>query len=608
MTITILSSTAFDSGFGPLTWRFGVSSGDASLILTNPNALNVNISGVLRNLNAMYFAAGVNQPPFGLLWNVVYLTVGVPSTGWYVVVTPTAAQGAFGSFGSLASWLNFDGPYDPLTPVVPNSIVITQSPQALMPVYNPITFKFFSGKYDEPGYRYLVNVKKDGDLIAPFKLVPGPDGSGYIDISSILSNYTSYDFYKGDKTLNANQFSSYVRYTVEIGEEYVSKWPYTNVSKYSSPGIYNQYAVLNQPNPSILHTYVVGDQITVDTITTGTTSVINGLHSVVAVPSNTQVVIDVPYPGGSASTIGVSGSTIYSDSKKIAFTGITSSSNLYVYNGALDWDEWKSYNSLDYIVSGTGSTTNGNNLLLTSIEPYTSTTKSEDRYYMTDFQEAWFNFFVNDAGHTHRVVFYSNLDASQVYLINNTASKIRRFYFNFEYIMDYFSFNSDLDWIEFYVRYDNVPKRLTKVYRIYRDKRCTINTVQIAFLDRMGSILSIPFTLRMNQDLKIEREKFKSTILYGTNTSFDLTDRGESIIDVKIDREYSLETNWMNDAQMSLYEELISSPYTWIDFGDYKYQSCIIQDTAVQIETQKNKRIFRKSCKIKLANIQNINI
>lgn len=598
MTINILSASAFDSGFGPITWRFQISSGDATLILTNPNALNVNINGVLVNINASVYA-NATAPPYGLLWGV-FQSGGL----WYVSVVPV---GNSIYFGNINDWLNFDGPYVPLIPAAPHSIAITQYPQELMPVYNPVTFKFFSPLYAELGYRYLVKVKKDGLTdIGNFKLVPSPDGSGYIDLQSTLSNYVTYDFFTTNKLINGNQFNSYIKYTVEFGEEYVNKWNYTNVVGYTQSGLYNQYAVLNQANPSILHTYVVGDQITVDTVISGTTSTINGLYSVVGVPNNTQVVIDVPFPGASGSSIGVSGSTIYSDSRKIAYTGVTTSSTLYAFNGVMDWVDWKGYTASTYIVSGTGST-NDNDLLLTSMLPY-GAGSSNDRYYMTDFQEAWFSFFVNNTNHVHRIVYSSNLDAEQVVLINDTTSKVRRFYFNFEYIMNLLSFNANLEYIEFYIRYDNIPKRLTKTYRIYRDTRCAINDIQVIFLDRMGSMLSIPFTLRTDENLNIERDKFKGAIIYPFNNLFDLRDRGESITNVKIDREYTLETNWMNDAQMGLYEELISSPYTFIDFGDGVYQSCIIQDGSIKLDRQKNKRIFRKTCKVKLANTQNINI
>jgi hypothetical protein len=58
----------------------------------------------------------------------------------------------------------------------------------------------------------------------------------------------------------------------------------------------------------------------------------------------------------------------------------------------------------------------------------------------------------------------------------------------------------------------------------------------------------------------------------------------------------------MNDAQMSLYKEMIASPYTWIKFGNGEYQSCIITETGLEVTKQKNKKLFKKSCSIKMAN------
>ena len=195
MTINILSRTVFNSLFGPDTWRFEISSGDAANILTNPNALNVNISGFgLKNINNPVYGNSIT-PPYPTLWTVTQI-----SSVWYVTLSRTGGASAQ-YFTNINNWLNFDGPYNPLTPASPHTISITQYPQDLMPVYNPITFKFYSPLYSEPGYRYLVNVKSNGTDIGSYKLVPSPDGSGYIDISSLLSNYTTYDFSQGIKLL-----------------------------------------------------------------------------------------------------------------------------------------------------------------------------------------------------------------------------------------------------------------------------------------------------------------------------------------------------------------------------------------------------------------------
>ena len=592
MTITITSSTVFDSGFGFTTWRFGVSAIDAAIIQSNPNALNVNFNGVLKNINAMYIAAGATQPPFGLLWNIAYLTVGVPSAGWYVAILPTTG------FGNITDWLNFDGPYNPLVTGVTESITVSQAPQALQPVYNPITYVVYSPKFAENGFRYLATVKTGAETLGTYKMVPLSDGSGYIDIQKILSNQVSYDWFNTQPSDCPDNFNSYIDYNVEFGQEYTTNWPYTNLVSYTANTFYSGYTVLNQVDPSILHTYVLGDQITIATTTTGTTANVSGLHQVVAVPSSTQVVIDIPYPGTGA-TVGVSGTTVYSDSRKVGFFNLITASGTTAFNGALSWPDYKAWIGSDYtmpIVSGTTDLK-----YLSSIQPYTGTS-DEQKYFLTDFQDIWLNYFTENMSVDCRTVFSSDIDGPYAIAPDPSSSLITKTYFSIDYLINSINFNPNLKYIDVYLERQSNAEKLTKTYRFWRDTRCVIEEIQIAFMDLMGSILSIPFTLRVTENIKIDREMYKQAITYPSNTQIDLRDRGTTINNVKVEQTFDLNTNWMNDAQMSLYKEMIASPYTWVKFGDGEYQSCIITETGLEVTQQKNKKLFKKSCSIKMAN------
>jgi hypothetical protein len=598
MTINYLSSTILTFGFGIISWRFEISAVDASLVQSNPNALNVVVNGNLIPVNSGLYP-NATSPPFGLLWNL-YEESGV----WYLGFLQSSAP-AFSA--GLAAWQYFDGPYTPLVTGVTESITISQAPQVLQPVYNPISFVFFSPKYAENGFRYTARIKQGTDTIANYtNLVPLADGSGYLDVQKVLSNHVSYDWFDGVNFTDniESNFNSYIDYSVEFGQQYTTSWPYTNVVSYTANTFYSGYTVLNQTDPSLIHTYVLGDQITIDTITTGQTANISGLHEVVAVPSATQVVIDIPY-GGTGSTIGVSGSTVYSDSRKVGFSNLLTISGLTAFNGALSWPDYKDYVYSDYVIPSSGDS---DVKFLSTIQPYTGT-NIEHKYYLTDFQNLWLNFYAENPSNTYYSLVSSDLDFALALPITIGPSSIKKTFISIDYLINSFNFNPNLSYIDVkLIRIDGPLNNLSKTYRFWRDQRCPIEEIQISFLDKMGSIISIPFTLRMTENHKVTREEFKQAIQYPSNTSLDLKQRGSTISNVNVEKTFDLNTNWMNDAQMALFADLIESPVQWVKFGDEEYQSCVVTDGGVEYTYQKNKKLFKKSVNIKLANQNPTNI
>ena len=174
-------------------------------------------------------------------------------------------------------------------------------PQVLTPVYNPVTFKFDSPSVVKAGFRYLFNVynSKDNSLIANFKLSPQIDGTGYLDVSKILSNLVSVDYSTNLATYDANK--SYVDYYVQTGAEFNQSWNFDNI--YANVNFpFNNNIILSN---SILlpHSYVNGDQIIISSSLSG--NAINGLHQIVEVIDDYNFIIDTPFISGtSASTFG----------------------------------------------------------------------------------------------------------------------------------------------------------------------------------------------------------------------------------------------------------------------------------------------------------------
>jgi hypothetical protein len=250
---------------------------------------------------------------------------------------------------------------------------------------------------------------------------------------------------------------------------------------------------------------------------------------------------------------------------------------------------------------------------------------------MTLDQSIFLNIAVEDPDHNYTVSWeafgedgtgYDN----GVYSINpfsEPAGNVMQFKFFPGDLVGGSSFLDLITGINFKV-YDDTgsPDAITRTYAIWLDKRCQIEHTEVLFMDRMGSILSFACQLREKESGTITREQFKQNVTYNEDASgygsiYNLWERGSKITSVNVDKEIELNTNWMNNEMSLLFEELLTSPYTWIKQvlpatnelpERINYLACIVKETSFQVEKQKNKRLIRKTFTVKLANENIINI
>ena len=589
-TIAILSTSISGTGW-PLninTLAVRISLSNYNLILSNPNALNFVYGGVIYNVNSTLYPTAT-IPPYGGLWNL-----STSGGNYYVNFIINSTSPYFG-----VTWTSLDFPYS-IAPIDPNYVTITYTADEWTPVYNPVVYKFYSPRYSEIGYRYVVDVKTStNNLIARLKLVPLPDGSGYVDISKILSNYVSYDF--NEVKYDDDCINSYFKYNIEVGEEYLTDWDYTTMLKYGvTSSQWNGYIILNQVNTSITHNYVVGDQITIVMSGTGSTASniasVNGLHDVVAVPNNYQVVIDVPYPGALPS-IPVEGTTKYSDSRKTGYYNL-SNDNGFVWNGVMDWKQWRDFDIFDYKLVYTDK----QHKLLTSFK----TIDERENYLMRLDQVYYFNYLCKDTKTDYYLYAKDNFNnsANISLYFGFQYGHIRQFRFSYEDLVSE-GLSPNMTSVDFYIANEG-DDAYTNTYKVTWDRRCAIENNYVYFMDKLGSILSIPFTLRSKESIDVERDTFNRQKYYNNRGGLDLKEGGDTINHISSKKVYELATDWMNDEQMELFEIMMESPSTWFELDGVMY-SCILEDKGLEIEKQRNKRLIKKTIKLYISNINLMN-
>ena len=618
MTITILSREVITATvFQPWDiWKFYISASDAAQVLYSHTSLEITTSLGVKKASLtsapwseIYTTATVD--PYNLSWSVQ--NNGGGSWSLNFIKPFNAPGGSSPAFTNINDWTTFEVDSTVSPPV---SIDVTQTPQALTPAYNPVTFRFSSPQYNEPGFRYLVNVYAEdidetgttiGSFdVARYKVAPLADGTGYIDISKAINNLVSVDF-SPEKPLQGWVPNTLVKYSVGFGVEFINPWSYTNYSTRGTGPNANRM-VLTQSPALTPHTFVVGDQLNVDTTVTS----IRGLQRVIEVPDAYSIVIDVVYTGVTQPIPGV---VNYADSRSIAYPDIPGSTFTgAAFNGARDWLTFPQWIGNDWTVTNTP----GASRLLTSLKPKDLIQSTPDQWiYMKPWQSYSINFYVDDPDATYRLRCTYN-GSTFLYSIEeiDIAGNMKGFKIGFNQLSITPIAGVPLE----FAVVNELDQLVSDVYQVYPDLRCSINEYELIYMDRMGSLLSMPFSLRDRETGMVERKTFKRALDYNqTSTSYtnvyNTEDSQVVTYNISYDKELELNSDWMNDGMSTMFEELMTSPYVWIKVlpdplnpGEIKYLACEIKETNFEIERQKNKRLIRKTVKVKLSNQNIVNI
>jgi len=465
------------------------------------------------------------------------------------------------------------------------------TPQVTTPAYNPIRWEVDSDNVNETGFRYVVDVYDAASAkIGEYRIIPRiDDGYGEIDLSKLLSTYVSIDI-DVDAVTAYDATNSYYKYSVEFGEEYNVSYAYTG---FGDSGGFVQLTGVGT------HAFVVGDQINI-TETVATNVLVGGLHTVTAQTAST-LTLEVVY-ADLVSPSSTAGSVIYADNRKSITRSMDINSNFYVFNGVLPWLDFRTFDDADYTLGATDK------LFLANFP---------DNYQITPDQDLWINWI--PATTSVRWLVFENSDGDVLYKVVTSGSG--------EWIYQESCgagnvgtlsvssgtlplVKSTTEWYDIYWT-DNVLTQLSEKKRITIDNRCKIEDFEIIFMDRLGSIGSFNFMNKALEKGKIKRKEYNKNIQGapdGTSLdwTYDTTAAGFKPFDIKVDKTFTLNTNWMTLEMNQYFEELLTSYYTYIKI-DSVYQRCLINESGFETTRQRGKNLMKKSITVKLSNQDSIN-
>lgn len=458
------------------------------------------------------------------------------------------------------------------------AISLIAKPEPIAPAYNELKFIYSSTNVNEDGFRYVFDIYAAGTAtkIAEYRVLPNLSGYGEVDLSRLLQSYVSKDFDPTDTNLDPT--NSYYKYDVKVGEEYIQTVSYT--SNLTQNGVYTKITAT--------HSFQVGDQVVITQVSPGTDNpTLDGLHTVTAITGTTDFTVNVLWSEITLATI--DGSVAYADNRKTVTRDIITSTNNYVFNGAIPFKDYPSYTDDLYILDDSSAK------FVTSMPNGFSVTPDQDVWFnlMTNGNNTGAIYFENDSGDIlFRNVPETDLlamhlvagDLSGLTVSSGTAPLVK----------------STTNYYDFYF-FDASQK--SEVFRIYIDRRCKINDYEICFLDRMGSIGSFAFQLRDKLTGTVTKEVYNQDItgyVTGSQWKYLTTEQGMRVINPSIEEVYTLNTNWMDESAAAYFTELVSSPYTWIKIDDV-YYSCVVKDSGYEKERGKNQNLIRKTIQVRLS-------
>ena len=467
------------------------------------------------------------------------------------------------------------------------------TPQLFSPAYNPLKFIVDSTNKNKSGFKYIFDIYESGtsNKIAEYKVLPiYGTGYGEQDISKLIQNKVSWDL----DTMSTNSIAapnSYYVYDVKIGEEYVAEYLYT--SSLTNNGGNVQINVTN--------TFAIGDQIIITQVDGGVANPqLEGLHTVISA-SGSSVTVNVAWTTITSATI--DGSVKYADNRKVITRDITELVEYIGFNGAFRWTDWSIYDEDNYILDDTSK------LWLTN---------QPTIFHMTPGQDSWLN--LRKPKTNQRVYFETSLGGS----FSKTLTQ------NEEIVQVAVGPNNNglfptdgVEWYDFW--FDNsatLPVQDSVKYRVYIDRRTLLEQYHVLFLDRMGSYSSFAFQLKSYERGDVTREVFNRKVEGYVNASDNWTysteDFGFNQINVNVIKNLELNTDWMTEDMAAYFEDLMTSPQTFIKKESYicgddlivnetTYQPVILNTNSFEVYKQRNKNLIRQSVNVRFANQDNIN-
>ena len=152
--------------------------------------------------------------------------------------------------------------------------------------------------------------------------------------------------------------------------------------------------------------------------------------------------------------------------------------------------------------------------------------------------------------------------------------------------------------------FDNSGDYITKTYRFDIADCSKYTPIQLAWVNALGAWDYYTFELASIESLNIKRDTI--TTNYGNwnaaaNFSYGQYERGEMVTKIEANKEYTINSDWLDDEYFIWLQELLMSKEVYYCNSDGVFNPIILTDNSYEIKSQLNKKLNSLTLKFKLA-------
>lgn len=442
---------------------------------------------------------------------------------------------------------------------------IVSQPQDLTTAYNEVYFTLISDLRTKDNFLYNVNVNANGELASKLNIVTNPNGYGEFDIQRILKQFIDSNF-QPNALIPFRSRESLVKYDLDFSVKFRDTFRFED--NFVSPG--NQLAFWGMTESY----FKPGDDIYVSQ-DVGYVHIDYEGHSVVTEAGwsasgvwgsdGYYVMTSTSFQGNAPAN---PGSIVLDNAELFNIENVGSVDDKFVFNGRIDWDSFIDTDFTDYIM-GTSSgkfmsnVPNGYNL------------NDGDRMFLLAYSD-------NDSDMRYLNIETDNgrFVMTNPYYKASTEDKDKLISFPVgphclnNGVWSVLSGSLPIldDSIKEYSVYlsstlgggDSNRSSEIKTFS-YNQSNCSLyETVQIIFLDKLGSYIPFDFTLRNTENVNITRKEYTKN--YGgysptkSGYHYNTHDRGNKQLGNVYDTTYKLRSDYINQDTYDFLAEMIYSP------------------------------------------------
>jgi hypothetical protein len=268
-------------------------------------------------------------------------------------------------------------------------------------------------------------------------------------------------------------------------------------------------------------------------------------------------------------------------------------SGKYIWNSALDWQEFIDFLYTDYIL------TKG----LTG-HPFLTNAPATQRIELN--QNAWLYMATASSGSVQTAQFkkYNSSGSllGTLYITNPyydlTGSEAHRFV---RLGTGPANLNAHTaSWIDSNVSYytaqvlDSTSGTASTAMRYDMTENCRFTTVRLHWLNKLGGFDSFNFTLKSRESLAITKQQYKKRYgnTTGTTWGYESYERGDVVFDSRSKQSFKITSDWISEAESEWLEELLTSPEVYVETAVDKLTAIVVKDSKYDKRKKVNERLF----------------